>query len=74
MRRLYYELGIEYTDADLVHAVEKHAVQNLGTGERGRGQVLRKANVGSWEEDLTPAQARLVEEVTAPVLEAFYGG
>ena len=73
MRRLYSELGIWYREEDLIHAVERHAVHNLEPGDKGRGQVLRKAKVGSWREDLTPVQARLVKEITAPVLEAFYG-
>ena len=72
MRRLYSSLGIKVDDRDLERAVRKHAWERVPEEEKGEGKVYRKASPGSWREDLTPEQARVVEEITAPLLEEFY--
>jgi hypothetical protein len=72
MRRLYAELGIPADDGALARAVEKHAWENIPEGEKGEGKFYRKASPGGWREDLTPEQARIVEEVTAPLLKELY--
>jgi hypothetical protein len=39
---------------------------------KGQGKFYRKASPGGWRDDLTPRQAKLVEEITAPVMGEFY--
>ena len=72
MRRLYAALGIAADEAQLARAVEDHAWENIPDKKKGGGKFYRKGEAGGWREDLTPAQARVVERVTAPLLEAFY--
>ena len=72
MRRLYSTLDIPVSENELAAAVEKHAWENIPETKRGRGQFYRKASPGGWREDLTPQQARIVERITAPLLDEFY--
>jgi hypothetical protein len=72
MRRIFSELGIEVEDESLVRAVEKHAWENLPAESKGEGKFHRKATPGGWQEDLTEEQARMVERITAPLLNEFY--
>jgi hypothetical protein len=72
MRHLYAALQITVYEADLARVVEKHSWENIPEVEKGEGKFYRKASPGSWREDLTPKQARVVEEITAPLLKEFY--
>jgi len=72
MRRIYSELGIPVAADELARVVEKNSWENIPEEEKGEGKKRRKAKPGGWEEDLTPKQARIVEEITAPVLKEFY--
>jgi LPS sulfotransferase NodH len=72
MKRIYSKLGIEVSEEELERAVEKHAWENIPEEEKGEGKKFRKATPGGWREDLTPEQARMVEEITAPLLKEFY--
>ena len=74
MERLYSALGIEVGVEDLVRAVEKHAWENIPEKEKGEGKFYRKATPGGWQEDLTPDQVEIVEQVSAPLLKEFYPG
>jgi hypothetical protein len=74
MRRIHSELGIEGDDAVLARVVEAHAWENVPEEEKGEGKFRRKAKPGGWREDLTEGQARIVEGVTAPLLDEFYPG
>ena len=74
MARLCPELGIELDEEDLARVVEAHSWEAVPREERGEGKFRRKARPGSWKEDLTPGQARVVEETTAPLLDEFYPG
>jgi hypothetical protein len=74
MKRIYSELGIAADPKDLARVVEKHAWENIPKEEKGQGKFHRKATPGGWREDLTPEQARIVENVTAAFLERFYTG
>jgi hypothetical protein len=40
--------------------------------KKGEGKFYRKASPGSWREDLTPKQIKMVEKETAPVIKAYY--
>ena len=72
MRRICSELGLEVDDAELSRVVEKHSWEAIPEEKKGEGKFHRKASTGGWREDLTPGQARIVERVTAPILEEFY--
>jgi LPS sulfotransferase NodH len=72
MRRLYSALGIEVDVRKLERAVERHAWEAIPEDMKGQGKFYRKASPGGWREDLTPKQAKIVEEITAPVLGEFY--
>ena len=73
MGRLYSELGVQVDEGDLALAVDKHSWENIPEEEKGRGKFYRKGEAGGWREDLTPAQVKLVEGITAPLLDEFYG-
>jgi hypothetical protein len=74
MRHIYEKLGIPVDGAELARAVEKHSWENIPEEEKGPGKRNRKATPGGWREDLTPEQARIVEKMTAALLEEFYPG
>lgn len=74
MGRMYGELNITVDDDELRRAIGTHAWENIPEEKRGEGKFYRKASPGSWREDLSPEQARVVEEITRPILEAFYPG
>lgn len=71
--RLCASLGIEPGSSELAAAVEKHSWENIPAEEKGQGKFSRKATPGGWQEDLSAEQARVVEKITAPILDEFYG-
>jgi hypothetical protein len=72
MRRLCAELAIPAGEEGLARVVERHSWENVPVGAKGEGKFYRKATPGGWSEDLTPEQVRMVEEITAPLLQEFY--
>jgi hypothetical protein len=56
----------------LTRAVEKHSWENVPEKEKGEGKFYRKASPGGWRKDLTLEQAKVVERITAPLLQEFY--
>jgi hypothetical protein len=72
MRRIYSDLGIPVDDDELRRSVQKHDWENIPEEQKGEGKVFRKARPGGWQDDLTPQQVKIVEQVTAPILEEFY--
>ncbi len=72
MTRLYSTLGIPVGEGELARTVERHAWENVPENKKGPDKPHRKATPGGWKEDLTPDQARIVEELTAPILDEFY--
>jgi Sulfotransferase family len=72
MKRLYAALGIEVEDNELARAVENQAWEAIPEDMKGEGKFYRKASPGGWREDLTSRQAKIVEEITAPVMGQFY--
>ncbi|MDP9412334.1 MAG: sulfotransferase domain-containing protein [Actinomycetota bacterium] len=72
MRRLCAELAIPVGEERLARVVEKHSWENVPKAEKGEGKFYRKATPGGWQEELTPEQVRIVEEITAPLLREFY--
>jgi hypothetical protein len=72
MRRLYSTLDILIGEQELARVVQRHAWENVPETKKGPDKPHRKATPGSWKEDLTPEQARIVEELTVPILDEFY--
>jgi hypothetical protein len=72
MKRIYSELELSVNEEDLARAVEKHSWESLPEKRKGEGKFYRKATPGGWSEDLTSEQARVIEEITAPLLKEFY--
>ena len=72
LRHIYSALEIPLIESDLEETVEKYRWESIPEKEKGRGKKFRKATPGGWHEDLTPAQAKIVEQITAPVLKEFY--
>jgi hypothetical protein len=72
MRRMYSTLGVPVEEAELARVVEKHSWENIPEEKKGEGKFYRKATPGGWKDDLTEEQARMVERVTAPLLEELY--
>ncbi len=72
MKRLYSTLGIPVDEGELERVVKEHSWENIPEEEKGEGKFYRKATPGGWREDLTPEQAKIIEKVTAPLLEEFY--
>lgn len=71
VQRTYETLSIEVDEERLGAAVEKHSWENIPESEKGEGKFHRKATPGSWKEDLTPQQIRIVERTVSPLLEEF---
>ncbi len=72
MKKAYSDLEMPVDEKDLARVVQKHSWENIPEEKKGAGKFYRKAEPGGWREDLTPEQARMVEEITAPVLDEFY--
>jgi len=72
MRRIYSGLRMEADGDALARAVEKHSWEAIPEDMKGQGKFYRKASPGGWEEDLTPGQVEIVEEISAPLLDEFY--
>jgi hypothetical protein len=68
------ELSLSYDEAILRTSVEKHRFEAIPEEERGPGKFYRKATPGGWRDDLTPEQARTVEDICHPILEELYDG
>lgn len=74
LRRIYATLDISMSDEELARTVEKHAFENLPEDKKGPTKFRRKATPGGWRDDLTPEQAKTIEEITAPLFREYYGG
>jgi hypothetical protein len=72
MRELCSTLGLDADEGQLARAVEEYSWENLPQDSKGEGKPRRKATPGGWREDLTPEQIKVVERITAPLIEQFY--
>jgi hypothetical protein len=72
MRRIYSALEIPVNEEELVQVVAAHSWENIPMKDKGQGKFTRKATPGAWREDLTPEQAKIIEETTSSLLEAYY--
>ena len=72
MRAMYAALEVEADEAQLEAAVEKHSWENIPEDQKGGDKFFRKAQPGSWKDDLSPKQAQLIESITGPILSKYY--
>jgi len=63
-------LRIDVEPERLREAVGKNDWKNI-KAEKGEGKFYRKAEPGSWREDLTKEQVQIVEEIAGPLMERF---
>jgi hypothetical protein len=73
MRHMYRGLELPVDEGLLAKAIEAHDWENIPQEDKGEGKFYRKATPGSWQEDLTPQQAKTVERICAPLLNEFFG-
>ena len=71
MRDLCAALELPVDEEKLEEVVDKHSWENIPRRERGEGKFYRKATSGGWREDLTPEQAKIVEDIAGPLIEEF---
>ena len=71
MRHLCAALAIPVDEQRLARAVVRHSWEKVPEREKGAGKFYRKATSGGWQEYLTPEQAKIVEDITAPLMEEF---
>jgi hypothetical protein len=74
LEKVYSSLVIPIEEEQLRRVVEKHAWENIPERQKGPNKPRRKAKPGGWREDMTLGQARIVEEITTPVMNEFYPG
>jgi Sulfotransferase domain len=74
LAKIYSSLAIPVEEEQLRRVVHKHAWENIPERQKGPNKPRRKAKPGGWREDLTPEQARMVEEITTPTMNEFYPG
>ncbi len=74
MKRIYSDLDVPVGEEEISRVVEKHSWSKIPEEEKGEGKFYRKGVSGGWRDDLTAEQARIVEEITAPLLDEFYPG
>jgi hypothetical protein len=73
MKRIYSALEIPVDEVELSRTVEEHAFESIPNDRKGPGTVRRRGTSGGWREDLSAKQVEIVESITAPILEDFYG-
>src|ERR671921_1857812 len=61
LAKIYSSLGIPIQRERLREVVEKHSWENIPAKQKGPDRPRRKATPGAWREDLTAAQAGIVE-------------
>ena len=71
MRDLCAALELPVDEKMLAEIVDKHSWENIPRRERGEGKFYRKATSGGWREDLTPEQAKIVEDIVGPLVGEF---
>jgi hypothetical protein len=71
MRDLCAALELPVDEDKLEEVVDRHSWENIPRRERGEGKFYRKATSGGWREDLTPEQAKIVEDIAGPLIEEF---
>jgi len=69
---MYQALGIKVDRTKLEAAVAEHSWEQIPSGDKGTGKFYRKAQPGSWREDLSAGQISFIEDITGPILDKYY--
>jgi hypothetical protein len=72
LKTMYAALGIQVGEAQLEAAVTKHSWVQIPDSEKGSGKFYRKAQPGSWKDDLSLEQIKIIEDITGPLLAKYY--
>src|ERR687890_1800810 len=72
LEKIYSSLIIPIQRERLREVVEKHSWENIPAKQKGPDRPRRKATPGAWREDLTAAQAGILEENTYPPIDEVY--
>ena len=72
MKAMYEALEVEADEAQLEAAVEKHSWARIPESEKGKDKFFRKAQPGSWRDDLSPGQVKLIEHITGGIVSKHY--
>jgi hypothetical protein len=72
MKAMYEALEVEADEAQLEAAVAKHSWARIPESEKGKDKFFRKAQPGSWRDDLSPGQVKLIEHVTGSIISKYY--
>ena len=72
MHRIFETLDVPADGGAIAGAVEKHSWENIAEDRKGPGKFYRKGVAQGWKDDLTPSHARMVENITEPLLRKYY--
>jgi hypothetical protein len=72
MKRIYDTLEVPADEEKIARVVHRHSWESIPEEYKGEGNFHRKATPEGWREDLTTEQVKIVEEITAPLLNEFY--
>ena len=72
LKTMYDALEVEVDEAQLEAAVVKHSWARIPDEEKGKDKFFRKAQTGSWREDLSPEQVKIIEDTTGSLLSRYY--
>ena len=72
LKAMYDALEVEADETQIEAAVVKHSWARVPEEEKGKDKFFRKAQPGSWREDLSSEQVKLIEDVTGPILSKYY--
>ncbi len=72
LKAMYGALEVEADVAQIEAAVVKHSWARVPEEKKGKDKFFRKAQPGSWRDDLSPEQVKLIEDITGPILSKYY--
>jgi len=72
MKDMYEALDVPVDQDQLRASVFEHGWEQLPDSAKGRGKFFRKAQPGSWTEELSSEQIKIIEDITGPMLSEFY--
>jgi Sulfotransferase domain len=72
LKEMYDVLEIEVDETQVEAAATKHSWEQIPESEKGKDKFFRKAQPGSWKDDLSPEQIKLIEDITGPILSKYY--
>ena len=72
LKAMYDALEVEVDEAQLEAAVAKHSWARIPEEDKGKDKFFRKAQTGSWRDDLSPEQIKIIEDTTGPLLSRYY--